>query len=103
MEVMLESKATLSELCKEINIFPQQLVSVKVKDKKAFSDDTVITEYVAELSKKLGKDGRILVRESGTEPVIRVMAEAKTDELCRDMVERIVAKITDRGHALNED
>lgn len=98
MEVMLESKATLSELCKEVSIFPQLLVNVKVKDKKAVNEDSVIREYVAELSEKLGKDGRILVRESGTEPVFRVMAEAKTDKLCKDTVNQIVARITERGH-----
>ena len=102
MEVMLESKATLSELCKDVRIFPQLLVSVKVKDKKAVNDDAMITEHIAKLSEKLGKDGRILVRESGTEPVIRVMAEARTDELCKETVDSIVDKIRERGHFLNE-
>jgi phosphoglucosamine mutase len=102
MEVMLESKATLSELCKDIRIFPQRLVSVKVKDKKAFREDAVVLEYIAKLSEKLGKDGRILVRESGTEPVIRVMAEAKTDILCNDMVNQIIEKIKEQGHVIKE-
>ena len=102
MEVMLESKATLSELCKEISIFPQLLVSVKVKDKSAFRADSVITEYVRSLGEKLGKEGRILVRESGTEPVIRVMAEAKTDSLCKDIVNQIIEKIKEQGHIINE-
>ena len=102
MEVMLESKATLSELCKDVRIFPQQLVSVRIKDKKAVKDDTVIAEYIAKLSEQLGKDGRILVRESGTEPVIRVMAEAKNDELCKETVSSIVDLIKERGHFINE-
>ncbi|MDD4111915.1 MAG: phosphoglucosamine mutase [Herbinix sp.] len=102
MEVMLESKATLSELCKDVRIFPQQLVSVRIKDKKAVKDDAVIAEYIAKLSEQFGKDGRILVRESGTEPVIRVMAEAKNDELCKETVSSIVDLIKERGHFINE-
>ena len=100
MEVMLESKAKLSELCKEVNIFPQLLVNVKVKDKKAVLSDPAITDLISSLEKELGKDGRILVRESGTEPVIRVMAEAKTDKLCRETVEKITAKIKEQGHVI---
>jgi phosphoglucosamine mutase len=102
MEVMLESKSTLSELCKEVRIFPQHLVNVRVKDKKAFKNDSVTAEYIAKMSEKLGKEGRILVRESGTEPVIRVMAEAKTDQLCKDTVNDIVNKIKEQGHEINE-
>ena len=100
MEVMLESKATLSELCKDIQIFPQHLVNVRVKDKSVFRNDKVIADYIAEVGERLGKEGRILVRESGTEPVIRVMAEAKTDELCKSVVDDIVAKIKEQGHAV---
>jgi phosphoglucosamine mutase len=102
MEVMLESKATLSELCKEVRIFPQLLVNVRVKDKKAVGEDSVVTELVAELGEELGKEGRILVRESGTEPVIRVMVEAKTDTLCDETVNRIVTKIKEQGHILED-
>lgn len=102
MEVMLESKATLSDLCKEISIFPQLLENVRVKDKKAVNEDPVITELVARLGKELGKDGRILVRESGTEPVIRVMVEAKTDDMCKDIVNQVVAKIKEQGHVIND-
>lgn len=98
MEVMLESKTTLSQLCKEVKIFPQVLVNVKVKDKKAVKDDEVVNELINSLSKDLGKNGRILVRESGTEPVIRVMSEAKTKELCSGVVNQIVEKIQERGH-----
>jgi phosphoglucosamine mutase len=97
---IMESKAKLSELCKEVNIFPQLLVNVKVKDKKAVLSDPAITDLISSLEKELGKDGRILVRESGTEPVIRVMAEAKTDKLCRETVEKITEKIKEQGHVI---
>ena len=60
----------------------------------------MITEYVRSLGEKLGKEGRILVRESGTEPVIRVMAEAKTDSLCKDIVNQIIEKIKEQGHII---
>ena len=102
MEVMLESKTTLSQLCKEVKEFPQVMINVKVKDKKAVGDDEEVNELINSLSKDLGKDGRILVRESGTEPVIRVMSEAKTKELCSNMVNQIVKKIQERGHVASD-
>ena len=100
MEVMLESKATLSELLKEITLFPQLLVNVKVQNKKAAREDKAVVEIVAQVEKELGNDGRILVRESGTEPVVRVMVEAETQELCKIMVDRVVQVMKDQGHAL---
>jgi phosphoglucosamine mutase len=90
MEVMLESKAPLSELLKDITIFPQLMKNVKVHNKKAVKDDRKVMEVVAEVEKELGNDGRILVRESGTEPVIRVMVEATTQEICQTMVDRVI-------------
>ncbi len=99
MEVMLESKAKLSELCKDLHIFPQVLENVRVKDKKAAMGDPAVCELIERLGKELGNDGRIIVRESGTEPVIRVMAEAKTEELCRNVVDQIVNMIKKQGHA----
>lgn len=99
MEVMLESKAKLSELCKDLHIFPQVLENVRVKDKKAATGDPAVCELIERLGKELGNDGRIIVRESGTEPVIRVMAEAKTEELCRNVVEQIINMIKKQGHA----
>lgn len=102
MEVMLESKAKLSDLCKEVRIFPQLLVNVRVKDKAAVAEDAVINELVAMLGSELGMDGRILVRESGTEPLIRVMVEAKTAELCKEIVDKVVNKIKEQGHEFND-
>lgn len=100
MEVMLESKAKLSDLCKDLVIFPQELVNVRVKDKKATRNDPAICELIDRLGKELDRDGRILVRESGTEPVIRVMCEAKTKERCKEVVDQIVEMIKKQGHAL---
>lgn len=100
MEVMLESKMNLSELTKEVTIFPQLMKNVRVSDKKAVREDSYLSEIIQQEEEKLGGQGRILVRESGTEPVIRVMAEAKTNELCEQIVERICKVMEERGHVL---
>ena len=100
MEVMLESKAPLSELLKEITIFPQLLVNVKVKDKKEAREDEAVIEAVEQVEKELGSEGRILVRESGTEPVVRVMVEAETGEKCKIMVDRVVNVLKEKGHVI---
>ncbi len=100
MEVMLESKAPLSELLKEITIFPQLMKNVRVHNKKAVKGDQKVTEAVAEIEKELGDDGRILVRESGTEPVIRVMVEAATQDICQTMVDRVIEVMKAQGHVL---
>lgn len=100
MEVMLESKATLSELHKDIVIYPQLLVNVKVNNKKAAREDKAVIEIIEAIEKELGDNGRILVRESGTEPVIRVMVEAESQPLCKEMVDRVVQVMKDKGHVL---
>ncbi len=101
MEVMLESKAPLSELLKDITIFPQLMKNVKVHNKKTVMDDRKVLEVVAAVEKELGDDGRILVRESGTEPVVRVMVEAATQEICQTMVDRVIEVMKAQGHVLN--
>jgi phosphoglucosamine mutase len=98
MEVMLEKKQSLAELTKPVVIFPQLLVNVRVRDKKAAKTDAAVVEAVNQVAEELGKDGRILVRESGTEPVVRVMVEAKTDELCSKYVYRVVDVMKAKGH-----
>ena len=100
MEVMLESKAPLSDLHKDITIFPQLLENVRVHDKKAVKEDQAVKDIVALIEKELGEDGRILVRESGTEPLIRVMIEAKTIETCKDYVNRVICVLKEQGHVI---
>lgn len=90
MEVMLEKKMKISELMKDLVIYPQLLVNVRVKDKQAAREDTDIIEAEKRIEHELGREGRILVRESGTEPVLRVMVEAKDDETCNKYVYQIV-------------
>lgn len=100
MEVILETKMKLSELIKEIQIYPQVLKNIRVKDKKAAREDAVIVEIVEEVTRKLGDNGRILVRESGTEPVLRVMVEAPTEEECEKYAALVVEKLKAQGHAI---
>ena len=98
MEVMLARKKPLSQLCEGLTIYPQVLVNVKVKDKTAAQADPDVQAAVHEAEAALGDTGRILVRESGTEPLVRVMAEAESEETCRFYVEKVVAAIAAKGH-----
>ena len=102
MEVLLEKKTTLSKLAEEVKIYPQLLQNVRVTDKKEAQEDADVQAKVAQVAKELGEEGRILVRESGTEPVVRVMVEATTDEICKKYVDQVVAVIKEKGYCLSE-
>jgi phosphoglucosamine mutase len=93
MEVMIESKCSMSDLTRDLKIYPQLLENVKVSDKAVIMNDADVLAAVKEVEDVLGEDGRILLRESGTEPVIRVMVEAETDDICRKYVEQVVSVI----------
>ena len=98
MEVMLAKKKKLSELCSGLTIYPQVLKNVRVKDKPAAQNDPAVQAAIADVAQKLGNTGRILVRESGTEPVIRVMVEAATKLECQQYVDQVVDVICAQGH-----
>ena len=100
MEVMLAKKKKLSQLVADLKIYPQVLVNVRVTDKKTARNDPDVQAAVEAVAAALGDSGRILVRESGTEPVIRVMVEAESEERCRALVEQVVAVIRRKGHAV---
>ena len=100
MEVMLARKKTLSQLCEGFTFYPQVLKNVRVADKAAAQADPDVQAAVAAVAAKLGDTGRILVRESGTEPVIRVMVEAENKVLCNDLVDSVVDVIKRKGHAV---
>ena len=100
MEVMLAKKQTISELCKGLKIYPQVLKNVRVTDKAAAQNDPQVQAAIREVAETLGERGRILVRESGTEPVIRVMVEAPTQEECENAVDKVVTVILSQGHAV---
>lgn len=97
-EEMKENKAPISKLCEKVILFPQRTVSLKVLDKYEAVDDPAVCEVVESIAKRLGDNGRILVRPSGTEDLIRVMAEAATNELCEVSIKEITDILAERGH-----
>ena len=100
MEVMMAKKKTLSQLCEGFTFYPQVLKNVRVADKAAAQADLDVQKAVAEVTARLGDSGRILVRESGTEPVIRVMVEAESQDVCREYVDYVVDAIKRKGYAV---
>ena len=99
MEVILAKKQSLSELCRPLKIYPQVLKNIRVKDKKEAQDDPAVQKAVEQVAAQLGDTGRILVRESGTEPVVRVMVEAPSPKQCEDYVNQVIEVICSQGHA----
>ena len=99
MEVMLAKKKKLSELCSGFTVYPQVLKNVKVRSKTEALNDPTVQAAVDAVAQKLGSTGRILVRESGTEPVIRVMVEAATKQECQELADSVVDVICAQGHS----
>ena len=97
MEACVEQKATLCDLAKEMKVYPQLLRNVRVADKKTARENKKVNEIVEKVAKELSSDGRILVRESGTEPLIRVMVEAGTEEICAEHVNNVVRVMEEEG------
>lgn len=100
MEVMMAKKLPMSKLYEGFEMYPQYLKNVKVKDKAQARNDADVIAAVEKAEKELSGTGRILVRESGTEPVIRIMAEASSDEICRKYVDSVVEIIKSKGYAI---
>ena len=101
MEVMLAKEKPLSELIAPVVYYPQVLKNVRVKSKPEAQSDPDVQAAVAKVAEELGDTGRILVRESGTEPVIRVMVEAETDEICEKYVDQVIKVIEEKGHLVD--
>ena len=99
MEVMMAKKMKMSQLTEDLHIYPQVLVNVKVKDKAVTQADKDVQDAVKKVVDALGDTGRILVRESGTEPLIRVMVEAETEEICKNYVDDVVSIINKKEAA----
>ncbi len=102
MEVMLEKKQPLDQLASEVEIYPQVLKNVRVKDKKAAQEDADVQAEVAKVTEALGDDGRILLRQSGTEPVVRVMVEAPDHDACEKYVDQVIAVMKQKGYVLTD-
>ena len=100
MEVMLTKKMPMSKLAEPLKIYPQVLENVRVTDKKAAQNDPAVQEAVKAVAEALGDSGRILVRESGTEPVVRVMVEAPDHDTCQKYVSQVVEVIKNKGYVV---
>lgn len=100
MEVMMAKKAKMSQLTEGLSIYPQVLENVRVLDKTAAQEDPDVKAAVKAVEEALGDTGRILVRESGTEPLFRVMVEAETEECCRKYVDQVVSVVKAKGHVV---
>ena len=98
IEIMVKLKSTLSLLVKELKIYPQVLENLKITDKNIVLNDEDVKKSIKEVEETLKDSGRILVRASGTEPLIRVMIEAETDEICKENVSKVVKVIKEKGY-----
>lgn len=101
MQVMMSRKKKLSELAAPLKIYPQVLKNVRVSDKAEAQADADVQAAVQQVAAALGNTGRILVRESGTEPLVRVMVEAETEEICERYVDQVIAVIKEKGYAVD--
>lgn len=99
MEALIDSKKKMSELTAPLKMYPQKLSNVLVSDKDAAINDEEIKACVASVEEELGTDGRVLVRKSGTESIVRVMVEAKTERICKKMVDKIVNLMNKKGYS----
>lgn len=98
MEVMMAKKKKMSELAEPLKIYPQVLENIRVTDKKAAQQDSDVQTAVKAVAQELGESGRILVRESGTEPLVRVMVEAADEDICRRYVDSVINVIRSKGY-----
>lgn len=101
MQVMMSRKKKLSELAAPLKIYPQVLKNVRVSDKTEAQADADVQAAVQQVAAALGNTGRILVRESGTEPLVRVMVEAETEAVCERYVDQVITIIKGKGYAVD--
>ncbi len=99
-EEICDSKDTLSKLCSDVVLYPQCMINVRVKDKNAVLTDSAVLDETKEVEKMIGGKGRVLLRQSGTEPVVRVMIECEDEKMCAEYANRIVDKIKEGGHGV---
>jgi phosphoglucosamine mutase len=97
-EELCDTKRTLSELCEGVNLYPQYIKNIKVRDKDAVLEDDGVQVAVKDVMEKIGERGRVLLRKSGTESVIRIMIECESEEKSREYAELIATAIKKGGH-----
>lgn len=100
MEVILARKTSLSKLASALKIYPQVLLNIRVKDKEAAQNDADVLAAVKRVEDKLGNRGRILVRASGTEPLVRIMVEAESEKQCKTFTKEIAEVLRNNGHTV---
>lgn len=100
-EEVCSTKSTLAKLCENLKLYPQVMKNLRVKDKSAVMADVKVQEALKEVEAEINGKGRSLLRQSGTEPVVRVMVEAETEEKCNEYVERVANVIVERGHCVD--
>ena len=100
-EEMCDKKSSISKLCSEVFLYPQFTLNLKVKNKSAVSSDKEVQSALEKVKELINNQGRVLIRESGTEPVIRIMTEAPTKELCVEYAESIAKVVRERGHTID--
>ena len=101
LSALKDTNQDLDSACKELKIYPQLLVNERVVDKNIVLNDSDINECIEQISDELKDDGRILVRPSGTEPLIRVMVEASSQDICNTYVYKVIDLIKEKGYAAN--
>ena len=100
MDAMIDSKHKISELAEGFKVYPQLLINLRVSDKDLVMNDSDVLKANEEAEAGLNGDGRVLLRKSGTEPLIRVMVEAKSDEKCKETADKIIEVIKTKGYVL---
>jgi phosphoglucosamine mutase len=97
-EEMCDRKMSLAKLVEDLMLYPQHLINLRVKDKEAAVKDSAVLAALEAVEKKINGNGRALLRQSGTEPVIRIMVESETQALCEEYAEQIASVMKERGH-----
>ena len=100
MDIVIDEKKTIKQLADDVKLFPQILKNVEVADKNKCMEDKTLNETIKNVEEKLGRDGRILVRKSGTENIVRIMVEAKTIEMCKELTDLVYRKIMELGFGI---
>lgn len=100
MEAVIAKKTALSKLCKSLKLYPQILLNLSVTDKRGALNDAAMQTAVKTVEEELGESGRVLLRASGTEPLLRLMVEAPTEELCQICSEKIIAPLRNKGYII---
>ncbi|MBQ8338351.1 MAG: phosphoglucosamine mutase, partial [Oscillospiraceae bacterium] len=99
-EEMCDKKSSLAKLSEAVFLYPQHTVNLRVKNKAAVAQDKEVISALKEVQALIGESGRALLRESGTEPVVRIMIEAETAEKCQNYADMIAKVIIERGHSV---